>query len=116
VARGERVVQAVGQRRLRHDGELRARGERRADERGEDEGQRRLRGERIAAVGAERADEVRPQTGAADRAPQHVVAQGQRLRAAVAELDDQGLAEVAARGHGSRVRASGRRLADKSNQ
>jgi hypothetical protein len=32
VARGQRVVEHAGERRLRHDGELRARGQRRADE------------------------------------------------------------------------------------
>ncbi len=102
VARGQRVVEPLGQRRLGHDGELGARRERRADERGEDEGERRRGRERVAAVGSELRQQVRAEAGAADRAPQHVVAQGQRLRAPVAEVHDQGLAEVAARGHDSK--------------
>ena len=40
-----------------------------------------------------------PEPGAADRAAQDVVAQRERLRAPVAEVHDQGLAEVAARRH-----------------
>ena len=47
VARRQSIVQAVGQRRLRHDCELRARRQRRADQRGEHERERRLRGQRL---------------------------------------------------------------------
>ena len=49
VARRERVVEAVGERRLRDHGELRAGGQRRADERREDERERRLGRERVDA-------------------------------------------------------------------
>ena len=45
-----------------------------------------------------------PRPGAADRAAQDVVAQRERLRAPVAEVHDQGPAEVAARRHASSVR------------
>ena len=49
VGRRECIVQQAGERRLRDDRELRARGERRADERREDERERRLGSERIDA-------------------------------------------------------------------
>ena len=101
VARRERVVEPVGQRRLRDDGELRARGQRRAHERGEDEGERRLRRERVAAVGPELAEQVGAQPRAADRPAQDIVPQREGLRAPVAEVHDQGPAEVAARRHAS---------------
>src|SRR4029079_2207048 len=58
--------------------------------------------ERRAAVRPELRQQVRPEAGAADRAAQHVRRQGERLRAPVAEVHDQGLAEVAARGHDSK--------------
>ena len=78
VARCERIVQAVGQRRLRDDGELRARRQRRADERREDEGQRRLGRERLDPGRGQLVQEVRAEARhrRSSRAARHRTAAG----------------------------------------
>ena len=119
VARRERVVQAVGQRRLRHDRELRARRQRRADERREHEHQRRSGRQRLDARRRERVQQVRAEPAAADARAQDVVLQRQHLAARPVEVDDERPAEVAARRHAQQGydaggRSRGRRISHDS--
>jgi hypothetical protein len=85
-----------GERRLGDDGELRARRQRRADERREAERERRLGAERVDPGRREPVHEPRAEAGAADVGAQDVVGQRQRLGARVRDVDDEGAAEVAA--------------------
>src|SRR4051812_47585723 len=97
VARGERGVEHPRQRRTRHDGEIRARRQRRADERREAERERGVGRKRIDARGREAVHEPCAEARSADVRAQDVLGQGQRLGARVREVDDEGAAEVAAR-------------------
>ncbi len=97
VARGERVVQQARERRLRHHGELRARGERRADQGGEDERQRRVRAERVHLGRGEPVHQPGAEPGAADAAAQDRLRELEPLGVAAAHVHHERAAEVAAR-------------------
>src|SRR6185312_3572559 len=71
-AAGEGVVEAIGQRASTDDGELGGGGERTADERAEDEGNRRGRVRRARPGAALLEQQPRAEAGAADETAEHV--------------------------------------------
>ena len=79
VAGRERVGEQAGERRLRDDGELRARGQRRPDQRGEDERERRLGRERVDAGRAELGQQPGAEADAAEVVAQDLLGQRQEL-------------------------------------
>ena len=92
----QRVGEQPGERRLGHDGELRAGRQRRADQWGEHEGQRRVRGQRVDPRRGQPVQQPGAEADAAQIGAQHGVVEGERRarRRTVPDVDHQGPAEV----------------------
>src|SRR6185295_8864617 len=100
---GERVADAVRQRRLRDDGELRGRRQRRPDERRERDDERRLGRERLDAGRRLAGEEPRSKAGPADESAQDVGGERDALEPSRAEIDAEVASEVTAGWHGNEL-------------
>ena len=113
-AAGERVVDALGQRALADDGELRGGGQRAADQRAEGEDERRLGRERIGVRAAFVEQQPRAEAAAADELAQHRLGQRHALDAAARHVDAE-IAAVIAEGHRGYPPASADRISTQSS-
>ncbi len=102
LAGGEGVGDQPGQWGLGEDGELRARRERRADERGEDEDEGRLGRERVDAGRSQPVKQPRAEPDASEICPEDALLEDEGLAGgrSTVDIDDQRPPEVPARGHG----------------